>query len=455
MASTTTEIETASLAATLDLRTKLAWGIAGLGSEALRQSRVAWLVFFYASASTTGSTARLSLVTVSLLFSVGKLLEAFADTLIGHWSDRTRSRLGRRLPFILLASPPMTLLAILLFTPPAHLSGLVTGLYFFTILEAFFLCNSLVSVPYESLLPEIASTRDDRVTITSWRVQFGVVGAGVGLIGSGLLISQFGYQVMAVTLALLALVTRYVGVMGIWSRTRRDTPRESAPYLETLRLTVSNRPFLIFMISFVLFSTGLSIVIGLLPFYVTAVLRESDTGTWSGLLTAVGIASMAVAIPLFGRFAKRTSNEHAYLRAMLACAIAFQILFFAGSLPGIPRAVQAFVALVIVGAPLAGVYLFPGPIIAEHCDAELNKSGLRREGMFFSTQAFTDKVVEAFAPLVLGFVLLLGHEPGTDWGVRLVGPVAGLLVLSGYVLFRSKGGVENGQGSEIAPALDS
>ncbi len=423
----------------LSLRTKLAWGTAGLGAEALRQSRIAWLVFFYASATSGGESARLSLATVSLLFASGKVLEAFADSFIGHWSDRTRSRFGRRIPFIMLASPPMTLLAILLFTPPDHAGRFATGLYFFTVLEAFFLCNSLVSVPFESLLPEIAPTSEDKVSISSWRVQFGVIGAGIGLIGSGLLISLFGYQIMAVTLAILALVTRYAGMAGIWNHTRRDTPTTSPPFMDTLRMTTSNRSFMIFMTSFVLFSTGLSMVIGLLPFYVTVVLKKSDTGTWAGLLTAVGIASMALSIPLFGRLAKRTSNEHAYLRAMLACGIAFQVLLVAGWLPGIPGAAQAFVAMVIIGVPLAGVYLFPGPIIAEYCDIELKKLGLRREGMFFSTQAFTDKVVEAFAPLLLGFVLLLGHEPGSAWGVRLVGPVAGLIVLSGYVLFRTQG----------------
>ena len=448
------DLEIARASATLRTRTKLAWGIAGLGAEALHQSRIAWLVFFYASATTGSGSARLSLAAVSLLFFAGKILEAFADTFIGHWSDRTRSRLGRRIPFVLLASPPMTLLAVLLFTPPNHASELATGLYFFTVLEAFFLCNSLVNIPFDSLLPEIAPTREGRVSISSWRVQFGVVGAGVGLIGSSLLISLFGYQVMAITLALLALATRYVGLVGIWGRTRRDTPASSPPFMETLRLTASNRPFLLFMTSFVLFSTGLAMVIGLLPFYVTAVLRETDTGTWSGLLTAVGIASMALTIPLFGRFAKRTSNEHAYLRAMLACGIAFQVLLVAGSLPGIPREAQALVAMVIVGAPLAGVYLFPGPIIAEYCDIELRKLGLRREGMFFSTQAFTDKVVEAFAPLMLGLLLLLGHQPGSTWGVRLVGPVAGLIVLSGYMLFRTQGKIQIGTAFESAPAVE-
>ena len=421
----------------LPRRTKLLWGVGGLGAEALRQSRGAWLVFFYAAPTGAGHAGRLSLLTVSLLLFGGKLLEAVVDTFIGYWSDRTSSRLGRRLPFILLAMPPTAVFAVLLFAPPSHAPGALVAAYLFVTLELFYLGNSLVNVPYEALLPEIARTSAERVSVSAWRVYLGVIGAGVGLIGSGLLVSHVGFRGMAALIALLALVSRYAGVAGVWRRADRDTPPAPLSLAATLRLTAANRRLLVFMLSFVLFSTGLSMLIGLLPFYVTGVLREADTGTWSALLTAVGIGSMALAIPLFAWLARRTSQDHAYLRAMLAAAVAFPVLFVAGSLPGPSREAQALIAMVIVGAPLAGVYLFPGPIIADLCDAEARELGLRREGMFFSAQAFMDKLTEAFAPLLLGLLLLLGDRPGDVLGVRLVGPVAGLVVLAGYLALRA------------------
>ena len=423
--------------AALPLHTKFLWGVAGLGLEALDQSRAAWLIYFYAPPVGASHAARLSLATVSLLLFAGKLIEAFADTLIGYWSDRTSSRLGRRIPFVLLATPPMALFAVLLFAPPAALHGRLVAAYFFIALELFFLCNSLVGVPYEALMPEIAQSSDDRVALSAWRVYLGVIGAGVGLIGSGLLISHFDYRVMAAAMALLAFSGRYLGVAAAWKRARRDTPPTPLSFSTTLRFTLANRPFLVFLLSFVLFSTALAMLIGLLPFYVTSVLRKSDTGIWASLLTAIGLSAMVLAIPLFAWIARRTSKERAYLYAMLGSSVAFPVLFFAGSLPGISREVQALVALVIVGAPLAGVYLFPGPIIADLCDVEAQELGVRREGMFFSAQSFMDKVTEAFAPLLLGLILLLGDSPGDLLGVRLVGPVAGLVVLSGYVLFRA------------------
>jgi len=421
----------------LRIHTKLLWGVAGLGIEALRQSRTAWLVYFYAPPSDAGQTARLSLIVVSLLLFGGKLFEAFVDTLIGYWSDRTTSRLGRRLPFILLASPPMALFAVLLFAPPARLHGGGVALYFFIALELFFLCNSLVSVPYEALMPEIALTSEERVSLSGWCVLFGVVGAGVGLIGSGLLISAFGYWAMALVMALLSLGGRAIGVTAVWKRARRDTPPTPLAFRTTLRFTFANRPFLAFLLSSVLFSTALAMLIGLLPYFVSSVLRKSDTGTWSSLLTAVGIGSMTLALPFFAWLARRTSNQQAYLVAMLASAVAFPVLFFAGLLPGISREAQALLALVIVGAPLAGVYLFPGPIIADLCDDEARTLGVRREGMFFSAQSFMDKVTEAFAPLLLGLILLLGNSRENVLGIRLVGPIAGLVVFAGYLLFRA------------------
>jgi len=421
----------------LTRRTKLAWGTSGLGVEALRQSRNAWLVFFYAPPAGAGHAAMLSLATVSVLLFAGKLLEASADTLIGYWSDRTSSRLGRRIPYVVLATPPAAVFAVLLFAPPVRTPGALIAAYFFVALELFYLFNSLAGVPYEALLPEIARTNVERLSLSAWRVYGGVIGAALGLVGSGLLISHIGFRDMVAVIAALMVVTRYAGVVGVWRHVERETPPTHLSLVTTLRLTAANRRLLVFLLSFVLFSTALAMLVGLLPYYVTSVLQEGDTGTWSALLTAVGIGSMGLALPVFSWQARRTSKDHAYRQAMLAAAVAFPVLFVAGSLPGIDRTVQALVALVIVGAPLAGVYLFPGPIIADLCDLEARERGLRREGMFYSAQAFMDKVTEAFAPLLLGLLLLLGDRPGDTLGIRLVGPVAGLVVLAGYLALRA------------------
>lgn len=82
-------------------------------------------------------------------------------------------------------------------------------------LELFQLFGTLVHGPYAALQPEIARTSKERVSLAAFSVYFGIGGAAIGLVGSGLLVDRFGFPVMAAALAGLALVTRYIGVAGV------------------------------------------------------------------------------------------------------------------------------------------------------------------------------------------------------------------------------------------------
>lgn len=417
-------------------RTKLFFATGGLGAEALNQGRNVWLVYFYAPPADADRDALLRLTVVSVLLFAGRFLEAFDDVLIGWWSDRTNSRWGRRIPFIVGAAPFWALFAFLLFVPPANSGSGVVALYFFVVLQLFFLAGTVTNAPYEALQPEIARTSQDRVSLSAWRVYFGVAGAAIGLVGSGLLVDRWGFGTMAAVLAVLALATRYIGIAGVWNRIDREQSPATVPLRESLRVTFSNRHFLRFLPSMVLFLGGLTMLLGLLPFHVHAILESSDEGTWVAILTAVSIVTMVAMVPFFARLARRASKRRAYGTAMLWAGLAFPLLALPGLLPGVPLLVQVLVAMAIVGAPIAGVYLFPGPLIADICDEDARHTGMRREAMYYSGVTLVEKTVGSFAPLLLAFVLLLGNTPDNALGVRLAGPVAGLVVLCGYLIFR-------------------
>ena len=90
----------------------------------------------------------------------------------------------------------------------------------------------------------------------------------------------------------------------------------------------------------------------------------------------------------------------------------------------------------LVGAPLAGVFLFPAALTADCVDHDAAQTGHRREATYFGAQSFVEKTTTALSPLVLATLLTIGNTPDNPLGVRLVGPVASLFVLAGYVLFR-------------------
>jgi glycoside/pentoside/hexuronide:cation symporter, GPH family len=401
-----------------------------LGGEALTQSRSLWLLYFYTEANDF-----LAPLAVGAILTVARLVETVDDGLIGYWSDRTRSRFGRRIPFVLAATPFWALFSFLLFTPPTS-SAAATAAYLFIVLELYFLASTLSGGPYEALLPEIAPSSDERVQITWMRVYFGVAGAAVGLVLSGLLIDVAGYATMAVAVAILALAARYVGVAGVWRHASRTQEPADVGLGEALRATLANRYFLLFLPTFALFQLGFQVLLGVLPFLVQAALEVDEEGAWVGALAAVAIGTMALTIPLAARLSKRRPKRDAYRVFLIAAVILFPLLAFAGWLPGIPVEAQLVVGMAIVGLPIAGNYLFPAPLTADIIDYDELRTGLRREATYFGAQNFVEKTASALAPLVLGILLTLGRSSEDPLGIQLAGPVAAVLVLVGFLCFR-------------------
>ena len=417
--------------APLPLRSRVLYASSSLGGEALAQSRSLWLLYFYAEEAEVFSK-----LVVGILLTAGRLVEAFDDALVGYWSDRTRSRLGRRIPFVLAATPFWALFAVLLFTPPTESGAVAAGVYLLLVFELHQLFATLASGPYEALLPEIAPSSRERVSVVGLRVYFGAAGAVVGLTVSPLLVDTIGFAGMALVIASLAFAFRYLGIFGVWERARQQRAPADITLRDALRATFSNTSFLVFLPTFVLFQIALQMLLGLLPFFAEVALGVDEPGPWVTVLTAVAIGSMLASIPAFAWYARRTSKGHAYSRAMLVASASFPLVFFAGFLPVVPEQAQVLVAMAIVGAPLAGLYLFPATLTADIVDDDSTRTGLRREATYYGAQNFVEKTATSVAPLLLAVLLLLGDSAEDPLGVRVVGPVAGLLVLVAYLVFR-------------------
>ncbi|MBI4570826.1 MAG: MFS transporter, partial [Chloroflexi bacterium] len=147
----------------LPLLNKLLYASGSVGANITFQTVAAWLIFFYAPPEDAGRATLVPIAFVGAILVASRVIEAVDDPFIGYWSDRTRSRWGRRLPFIVLGTPLLALTFFLLWTPPVDHESLWNGLYLFALLEAFFLFNTLVGGPYDALLPEIATSSKDRV----------------------------------------------------------------------------------------------------------------------------------------------------------------------------------------------------------------------------------------------------------------------------------------------------
>ncbi len=434
----------------LPLVRKLLYASDQIGNQAIAQTRNLWLLFFLVPPEDLGLPAAVPglvwgpiiadpRVLVGGLLTVGRIIEALDDPIIGWWSDRTRSRWGRRIPFILFSTPPYVLCFALLWITPWGNASVANAVYLFVILELFFLGASLSGGPYEALFPELVRSHQDRMSLVLWQLYFGILGAVLGLVLSGIISGAFDFKVMGAVMAGVGLCFRYLGLSAIWDQAPRDTPVARIPLREAFRHTLTNTQFLYFLPTFVLFQLAVVMITGWLPFFVTAVLGSNNSGGAISLITLSALAAMVLGAFGLWKLSNPLGKRWVYSACLLGTAIYMPFLFFAGFIPGIPKLAQGLVMAFLAGIPMAGVNLLPRAITADITDYDHLRTGMRREGMFYMTQNLFEKIGSSFAPLLLALVLTLGETAENPLGIRLVGPVAGFVAFFSYCLFRGYG----------------
>lgn len=440
---------------------RLVYASGSFGGNVIGRSKDLWLFYFYAGSDAADVERRVPLLVLGALFMAARLIEALDDPIIGWWSDRTRSRWGRRIPFVVLATPFYAVFFVLLWTPPVGGESMVNALYFFLMLEGFHLFSTLSGGPFESLLPEIAVTSKGRVSVVTWQVFFGTVGAAVALVGSGIIRDAFGFQTMAISMAVMGMASRYIALTGAWRHVRLDVEPAQVNPIEAIRSTFTNRPFLFFLPTFILFNMSISMMTAALPFWSGAVLLGDfprdiakveagnpatlqlfglefgvAEGTVVAVLTAAAIIVVLLCLPLVYRMSLRRGKAWVYSTAMLIGGIYLPFIAFMGFLPGIDTLLQAVFFVALMGLPMAAVFTFPNAIMADIIDYDELKTDMRREAIYYGTQATLEKIASSLFPLILASLLVLGSTADNPLGIRLIGPVAGLSALLGFLAFR-------------------
>ncbi|HTO23256.1 MAG TPA: MFS transporter, partial [Spirochaetia bacterium] len=169
----------------LSLGTKLGFGVGDLGGNLFFTA-----LGFYALKYLT-DTVGVAAALAGILLMIGKVVDAFWDPVLGFLSDRTRTRWGRRRPYLLFASVPMGLAMWWFFTNP-HLSNptgaAVWGLGVFILLNVVY---SAVNIPYSSLTPELTADYHERSTLNGYRFMFAAAGTLLGAVAVGKIVDAF------------------------------------------------------------------------------------------------------------------------------------------------------------------------------------------------------------------------------------------------------------------------
>lgn len=392
-----------------------------------------WLLYFYLPPHDE-PLIPVALSGIVILF--GRLVGSLITPWIGYYSDNIRHRWGRRYPFMFIAILPLIVSFILLWTPPFDGRPLWNFFYLFVMVIIYRIASVVYMVPYQALLPEIATQEKHRVRLSAWQSGFLLVGMMVGGL-AGLFIEDMGYLATALIFAGIALFVLFLPLFVSDQRSRqRLDVRGSIDFRESLSITFKNRAFVLFIVVWSLYLMTSTLSQSFAPFLVTEVCLLDQADTTNFYIPAVFVSLLMY--PLIVWLSNLVGKRKIYAVSLLASAFVFPTTMLIGPWFSVSLGVQCVSWAVLQAIALSGAVVLSSTFVAEIIDRDETVTGQRREGIYFAVMKFLDQIFSGIASLLLPLFLLLGRSQSSQQGplgVRLIGLVAGVLMFIGFLIF--------------------
>jgi len=413
------------------------YSLVTLGSTTMWSVLSGWLLYFYLPPQGEGSPLVPAALYGTTLFVV-RAVNAVVAPPIGHLSDQARGPWGRRLPFMFASALPMAAFFFLLWTPPVQQASLWNLAYLAVVFLLYNLAYTFNQVPYMALLPELALTDPHRVRISAWSSGFFLVGMIVGG-AAGPLIENIGYRSTALIYAATALPLLYLPFLVLRERPERQIEsQERVTLKDAAAAMLRNRAFLIMTATGVLYWSVTTFVQSVVPFIVTEICQLGKGDTFSFYIPAI-VASLGC-YPVVTWLSDRLGKNTVFSGSLLASALVLPGLMAIGKWFPLPLKTQGIIWITLQGITMAGVTMLPPAFAAEITDYDEELTGQRREGTYYATWGLMDQAINGVASALLPLILLLGRsrsDPQGPLGVRLIGPLSGVMMLAAFLIFLS------------------
>jgi len=368
---------------------------------------VGWGVFSFFFLFFLTDVVGIKPATAGIIMLVAGVWDAITDPLAGIISDRTRSKWGRRRPYLIAFLVPFAVSAWLLFTDFGLSSGWTVA-YFIGANILFYFVQDFIAVPGNSLAAEMTSDYDERTSLVSWRTVWGSLFTLVGMVAPLLLVETFsgvfgeerwGWSAMMAALAIVGTIP----ILLAWNFTRGYEKYPEKPVKITIKdlqeMLIKNKPFLNLAgaIVSVIGSVGtLTVaVIYLLDHYIGY--SEDESAIVFLVFQAAGI----LFVPLVNWIIQKYGKRNATMIGGTLAALVYSSFFFA--VPG--NDILLYVLFIAASLAVNFMYMVYWSMIPDVTEVDEFKSGQRREGVYFAVTDFINKVVMSLGAFLVGVLL--------------------------------------------------
>jgi len=347
------------------------------------------------------------------VMAVYTIIDAIDNPLWGFLSDSTRTRFGRRKPWLVLVTPLLIACLILFFSPPAlpNKSLFIYAMVFFFLTGTL---DAMINSNYGALFPELFKEDASRAKANAMRQAFQLVAMIIAIALTPMITDKLGYSTTAMIYGGIGLVV--ILYMALTSHESPPGPEEAKPnFFKSLRDLAKNSHFWLAGFTNAFYAAAMSSVMAALNFYAKYALNLSSaqTSMLFGIVLLVAIGSVA----LWARWVARHPLMRVWRFALLSLAVAFIPLFFA------PNLIIALVCAALVGFGFAGCITTMDLVGARVMDEDARLHQVRREGIIAQFTGFLTNLFGSLAGSV-GFLLMNrlfgfvnGENPGPNPGL--------------------------------------
>lgn len=388
----------------LGFATKLAYGIGDFGSALMANVLIFFLMYFLVNVA--GLNAGLA----GSILLISNVWDAVNDPIVGVLSDRTQSKWGRRLPWIVWGAIPFGLTFFLQWIVPSENDWLLFGYYVLIALlsNTFY---TIVNLPYTALTAELTQDYNERTSLNSFRFTFSLSGGVLALVlvqGIYALIQDDRQRFLWIGIlgGLIATLPLFWCVWGIRkavlaAESKRPVVVEAdvIPFWDQFKIAFSNRAFLfvigIYLCAWLAFQNTAAI----LPFFVVNYMGLPEQ-VYTQAAIAVQVTAL-LALPLWTFVSQRAGKQAAYIWGSGLWLIGQVGLWFLA--PG--NTTWIYPLAILVGFGVSTAFLIPWSMLPDVVELDELNTGQRREGVFYGFMTLAQKICRGLGLFLIGLAL--------------------------------------------------
>lgn len=423
----------------LSLSYKVIWGVAALGTSLISGTFGALLPIFYQD------YLGLSAAWITLASAIYGVWNAINDPLFGYITDGTRSKMGRRIPYMRFTAPFLALTFVLVWLAPAKASQPVLFWWMLGAMVLYDTCYTIIGLVYSALLPEVTESDAERNGLQISSSLFGLLGILLGFLipdffrpKAGASPSFLPLQMAMIAIGVISMFLIILTTLKVKERPEFTTVDAPLPVLQAIRYTFTSRSFLVLVGANFMSVLMNSLILGAI-FYLADYVTKMNTM----LLLAFLFIPLIIGVPVTTLIRGRIGVVRAQQLLLVIAGVGLLLVAV------LPTALIP-VCVALAGFGLSGPQTLTNVLFAQVADEDELHTGVRREGAFFGINALITKpaqsVALALSPIILeathfvsrgqnGGAIFLNQPASAIFGIKVIaGLVPGVALLVGAAI---------------------